>query len=242
MAPQQMPGAPPSSGTQGGDIAGQLMQLVQPILASPKGQMMAKALMAQMGGQGGQAGAMPPDPTQAAGGGYPSQMRGANTMGRGPVTDSELGEMEQAEQEMIRPNLPPKGVNDAYSAYSEDMPEDTNQTPKPMSTEDELAMAQQMMGQSKAGSMDAGTVSPSDKGGMNQGQAPTQQEIEMLKSRPTDMNCSNFDKLFGAGASARILGGDPTGPNDPAIGPQEQEHMGRTGQGYGDGNDADIDY
>lgn len=186
MAGPMMPpgGAPPSGG---GDIANQLMQLIEPILASPKGQMMAQALMQQMQGGGG-----------GMGGQVPQNMPQSPMIGRGTdmdvvMADQFRNDLSGGVQHLQRPPM-----DDMATGESGPMP-DPRQTPMPMSTEDEMGMVQQMMG-------GGGGAPQGGGGGINQG-GPTPQEVQMLKSNPSPRNQQNFDKLFGPGAAQQALGG-----------------------------------
>lgn len=204
--PPMMPGA----GGGGGDIANQLMQLIEPIMQSPKGQMMVQALMSQMGGGGGgmaammgggTSGGMPPMP----GGGAP--LSGAPQGRGGPMTDSDLEGMMQTRNQM-RPDMPPQEFVEEPGGPADMAP---RQTPMP-TTEDEMNMVQQMMGGGGGGA-------PGGGGGMNS-DGPTPQEIQMLKSSPSPRNMQNFDKLFGPGAAEAALaggggGGGPAGGGGP---------------------------
>lgn len=186
-------GAPPGGG---GDIANQLMQLVEPILQSPKGQMMVQALMSQMGGGGGgDPRAMMAQMGMGGGGGNPA----AGGTGPGPrmSTDSDIMEMERANMGGRTDPRPPQEVDEYASGEPSRIP-DPRQTPMP-STEDEMAMVQKAMNGGGGG------------GGMN-ADGPTPQEVQMLKSSPSPRNMQNFDKLFGPGAAQAALGGQGGAP------------------------------
>lgn len=149
--------APPIAGTNGGDIAQQLMSLVQPILSSPKGQAMASAIISQL--QGGGGGGMPPMGTSAA------QAMGGNG------SDMETAQFAD-ENDMARPEAPRAPVDDYATG--------------------------------EVGPRGAPQQVP-NTGGLNQ-DGPTPQEVQMLKSNPSERNVRNFMKLFGPEITQQILG------------------------------------
>jgi hypothetical protein len=184
-------GMAPSS--QGAGIAAELMNLLEPVLSSPKGQaMMGQAIQALTGGsdpRAAMAGGMPNGPggPMVRGGGMPDM---ANPMGMaGPATDGDLTEMLN-QADAMRPDLPPQKRDGYTGADPEDEPmDDPRQTPP--STEEELEMVRQMMG-----------------GGdpVADGNFPSQQEINALLSGKIDEKA--FDAKWGKGAAVEILKGD----------------------------------
>lgn len=127
----------------------------------------------------------------------------------------------------------PQSMPGANPAAPAPMGEEMGNSP---STEDELEMARQQMG----GGMEGG------HNGMNP-DGPTPEEIQMLKTKPTDQNCENFDKLFGDGAAAKVLGGgsyedDVRGAMDPDEENHKKGIYGRRGRGEPlQGNELDDD-
>lgn len=159
----------------GNDIIQQLMQLAGPILASPKGQAMAQAVLSQMGGGGGadprarMAQQMPPGPTP---GRSPAAM--ASPMGDG-TDESDMVGAPSTEAEL---------------AMAQRM---MGQGPGDMSD-----------GGTGPGSMNPQTQGQDQGGGINK-DGPTPQEAQMLRSNPSPRNQANFDKLFGKGAAQMVL-------------------------------------
>lgn len=168
-------GAAPQS--SGGDIANQLMELVAPILASPKGQMMAQAIMQQMGGPQGIAQML-----GGGGGGPPSNM--------GPRTMNGLEQMGgrggQPDMEMLTQGGGASGPNGPEAASEMDMIRDymAGQKQGAMTTEQELDDVSNKMG-----------VSPDD--------FPTPEEIKALNSGK--ITPEQFDAKWGKGAAKEMM-------------------------------------
>lgn len=197
-----MAGMMPPGGGGGADLAAQLMQLAQSpqaqaIMQSPKGQQMAQAIMAQMGGGGGQNPMM---------GGQAPQMA-QQPMG-GNMTDGDISEAEgMLDQVSGGVRNAQQGPQTNYATGDQGPMPDPRQTPMP-STEDELAMVQSKMGGGGGGG---------GGGGMNP-DGPTPEEIQLLKSSPTPRNIANFEKLFGPGSAQQVLAGGGGGAAPPTGG------------------------
>jgi hypothetical protein len=179
------------------DILQQLQQLVAPILASPKGQAMAQAVLSQMGGANGadprvRMAANPTNDPPGFDTANPAvNLHGGSMMGRGPATDMEVTDAMAARNQM-RPDLPPLDEEAMMSS------------PREGTTEDELEAARQAMG-NQPGVPNTGGTHVDQGGGINK-DGPTPQEAQMLRSNPSPRNQANFDKLFGKGAAQMVLG------------------------------------
>lgn len=230
----QMNGAP-----AGGGGLEQLLSLVGPALQTPQGQAMAKAVMSAMasGGQGGDpraamAAAPMGAPTGQDSGNPAVNMHGGSMMGRGPATDGELEGMVGTQNNM-RSDMPQSGY-----PPQDMMGNDGRFSNQGMTTEQELDMARQMMGQDdgQGGGPRGGAPTPQGPQGqaLNDG-PPTPQEVQMLKSKPTPRNIQNFDMLFGQGAADLVLNG---GQAPQPHGPGESDY--NDNQGHVD--DSDHDY
>ncbi len=221
------------------DILQQLAQLAGPMMKSPQGQEMAKAIMAQMQGGGGA------DPRQHFAGGRP------NMDGGGPLVAG----------------APPNAGFTPDEGASLPIPMGNKVGTANFGNGHEMDYAQSMMGRGP-GSVDFGSqgdpaqMSPGvgapgqfsreneyedEQGheGMNS-DGPTPEEIEMLRSKPTDQNCENFDKLFGPGAAAKVMqGGAGMSYEDHVRGAMDEKPnrgFGRKGRGEPlEGNELDDD-
>lgn len=190
--PPMMP--PGGGGQNGGDIANQLMELVGPILASPKGQQMAQAIMAQMGGGGGGDPMAMMQQMMGGGGGMPTPPPQGGSRQMNPLEQGG-GRMGSPDMEAMTQGGGDAGPN--------------AQTMQNPSTEAEMAMVQ--------GAINGGPEGGGGGGAMNS-DGPTPQEVQLLKSNPSPRNMQNFDKLFGPGAAQTALGGADGGGMPPSGG------------------------
>ncbi len=154
-------GTPPmqQGGGGGGDMAGQLMQIAQMVMSSPRGMQMVQALGEKLGMGGPQQAQVGP----SAGPDPRAAMASGQAGAQGPMQGYPSGGM---------PDMSPG--------------QDSTGPKGPMSTEDELAMAQKGMG----------AKGPQDE-------MPTQQDINALIAGKIDPK--QFDQMFGAGAAEEIL-------------------------------------
>lgn len=224
--PQGMPqgasqggmGAPQASG---GDMAGQLMGLIQKAAGTPQGQSMMQMAIHSMMGQGA---ARTPtvdydgQPVRPDGSGVPTDQEVGNV--RKNFTDGNVEGFDKAygdgatsfyDKHKAGPNDPAtydddnddeQGENESEADYRGRM-DDKNNEP---STEQELEMARRGMSQAKPG------------------ETPSEDEIALINKDPTDANLEDFDDKYGDGAARRYTRGK-TGPNDEALDDDDYEDM-----------------
>lgn len=188
-------GAVPAVPAGGGsDPKAQLMQLLNGTSTpAPTGGSggMAQAITQSMGSDPRSrfAAQMPNDAGSVPVRGGSNYNTGAEPMGMaGPATDGDLLAMADANQN-VRGRLRKQNMTGDMTGFSDDVApiDDIRQTPKPMSTEDELADVQKRMGSD-----------PSDDGNF-----PTRAEIKALNSG--EMTPQEFDKKWGKGAAAEMM-------------------------------------
>ena len=209
MALQQGGGGAPQGGAPqmpqgGGDprMAQAVQMKLQQLMQDPVARAGMQAHM--QGGDPRQAGGQVAmqDPRMGAAMRGVDQLPPNRAVGRGPTTDQELYQAQEANQG-VRGNLPPIPDKGGYTGYAdEDPPEDTRQTPMPMKPGEEQDMVSQEIDR-KGATFDGN-------------EAPTKNDIERLVSDPSVQAMKAFDAQFGDGSAERYLGtNEETGETSP---------------------------